>query len=82
MKLTCDQATTICDKSQYKEATFWEILKLNLHLFVCKKCGMYSNQNVIITKCIQKHKQALNKPTTCLCEKEKEQMETELKTKI
>ena len=30
MKINCDEATTICDKSQYKEAGFWEIIKLNI----------------------------------------------------
>lgn len=82
MKLTCDEATTICDKSQYKEASFWELIKLNIHLFLCKKCGLYSKQNVIITKCIKKHQTNLNKSNKRLCSQEKEQMEQELKTKI
>ncbi|MBI9040916.1 hypothetical protein [Lutibacter sp.] len=82
MKLTCNEATTICDKSQYKQASFWEIIKLNIHLILCKKCGLYSKQNGIITKCIEKHKTDLNKQKMCLCEQEKKQMEQELKTKI
>ena len=51
MKLTCDEATTICDKSQYKEASLWEIIKLNIHILLCKNCGLYSKQNSIMTKC-------------------------------
>lgn len=82
MKITCNQATTICDKSQYKEATFWEILKLRIHLLVCRKCGLYSKQNGLITKCLDKYKTNLNKQSKCLCDKEKAQMEHELKTKI
>ena len=43
--ITCDEATKICDKSQYKEASFKEILRLNWHFLQCKICKLYSNQN-------------------------------------
>jgi hypothetical protein len=82
MKLTCNEATTICDKSQYNEATFWEIIKLNIHLFLCKKCGLYTKQNSLITKCVDKHKTTITKSNQCLCEKEKEEMETAIKSKV
>ncbi len=73
MKLTCDQATTICDKSQYNEATFWEKIKLNLHLFLCKKCGMYAKQNSIMSKCYEKQSTTDCAKKHCLCEEEKKQ---------
>ncbi len=44
-KITCDEATTICDKSQYKEASFLEKLRLNWHFLQCKFCKLYSVQN-------------------------------------
>ena len=78
MKLTCDEATTICDKSQYGEASFWEKLKLTFHIIMCKNCGLYSKQNSVLTKCYQKQK-CKNK---CLCEEEKAAMEKEIKAKI
>ncbi len=53
--INCDEATAICDKNQYKEATFWEKVKLSFHLFICKKCGLYSKQNAIVTKACDKH---------------------------
>ena len=82
MKLTCDEATAICDKSQYKEASLWEKIKLNIHLFVCKKCGLYSKQNKVMSTCYQKLKaMELNKMPN-LNQEEKEFMERELKTKI
>jgi len=81
MKINCDEATTICDKSQYKEAGFWEIIKLNIHLFLCKKCGLYSKQNGVMTKCYEKYKNKNVAEKRCLCEKEKEQMEQELISK-
>lgn len=82
MKLTCDQATTICDKSQYKEASFWEIVKLSIHLFLCKKCGLYAKQNSVMTKCYKKQRVHENNHKKCLCDKEKEIMEQELNIKI
>jgi len=81
MKINCDEATTICDKSQYKEAGFWEIIKLNIHLFLCEKCGLYSKQNGVMTKCYEKYKNKNGAEKRCLCEKEKEQMEQELISK-
>ena len=78
MKLTCDEATTICDKSQYGEASLWDLIKLNLHIFMCKNCSLYSKQNSLMSKCYQKQKCKDN----CLCEEEKIAMEKEIKTKI
>ena len=58
--ISCDEATTICTKNQYKEASFWEKIKLNIHLLSCKICGLYSKQNTKLTKMCDKH---LQKPT-------------------
>jgi hypothetical protein len=82
MKLTCDEATLICDKNQYKEATFWEKIKLNLHVFLCKKCGLYSKQNSIMTTCYKKHKNNKTMYNDCLCEEEKKAMNKEFKAKL
>lgn len=79
MKLSCDEATTICDKSQYGNASFWEIVKLNWHLFLCKKCGAYTKQNVVMTKCYRKQSQLLKDKECCLSKDEKECMEKNLK---
>ena len=53
--ISCDEATAVCDKNQYKEASFLEKLKLSVHLFLCKKCGAYTKQNGIITKACNAH---------------------------
>jgi len=50
ISLTCDEATTICDKSQYGEAFFYEKVKLGFHMLFCKYCVVYSKQNKILTK--------------------------------
>jgi hypothetical protein len=82
MKLTCDEASAICDKSQYNEASLWEKIKLNFHLFLCKKCGLYAKQNKIMSTCLQKLKEAENPKTQHLNQEEITSMAKELKTKI
>ncbi len=53
--ISCDEATAICDKNQYGEASFWDKIKLNLHLLMCKHCRGYSKQNHLITKIVGKY---------------------------
>lgn len=48
-KISCDEATTICDKSQYGEASWKEIIKLKLHFLFCKLCRLYSKQNTFLS---------------------------------
>ena len=43
--ITCDEATMICDKSQYNEASFYEKIQLNIHFLKCKICRLYTKQN-------------------------------------
>ena len=82
MKLTCNEATTICDKSQYNEATLWEIIKLRLHLILCKKCGKYSKQNSFMSKCYETKRITECTKNKCLCDEEKKYMEQQLKEKL
>jgi len=46
----CEKANHVCDKSQYKEASLLEKIKLNLHLIFCKACRKYSSNNQKLTK--------------------------------
>lgn len=57
--ISCDEATTICNKNQYKEASFWELIQLNIHILRCKTCGLYTKQNGKLTKVCNQH---LKKP--------------------
>ncbi len=82
MKLTCDEATALCDKNQYNETTFWEKIKLNIHLFLCKKCGLYSKQNHVVTKCVEIHKDSKLIKEDFLSEEEKEHIKEELEMKM
>ncbi|RLJ62041.1 hypothetical protein CLV86_2438 [Lacinutrix venerupis] len=58
--LSCEEANHTCDKSQYKEATFLEKIKLNLHLIFCAACRKYSRNNAKLTKLVRKKPVKLN----------------------
>jgi len=55
LRLTCNEATTICDKNQYGEATFLEKLKLNIHFIYCRICLKYTKQNITLTNLYKGH---------------------------
>lgn len=79
-KITCDEATTICDKNQYGEATFTDKLKLQLHILTCKICSQYSKQNALLTK-IYKRKAKADQTETksrCMSNEEKEKLRKQL----
>jgi hypothetical protein len=50
IKLECQEANHICDKNQYKEATFREKVKLTFHLIYCRACRKYTARNIKLTK--------------------------------
>ena len=72
--ITCDQATTICDKSQYGEASFSEKMKLKLHILICEICRLYSAQNSTMTEIFKmKAKEVKQKKApSCLSSVDKE----------
>lgn len=53
--ISCDDATAICDKNQYGEASFSEKLRLTLHLIICKYCKKYSKQNNLMSRVFGKY---------------------------
>ncbi|HHC80175.1 MAG TPA: hypothetical protein ENK46_09860 [Flavobacteriia bacterium] len=79
--VSCEEATAICNKNQYKEASFWEKMKLQIHLFICKKCGLYSKQNATITKVCNRYLDSDDHPHT-LSEHDKEIMQHSIEEKI
>ncbi len=48
--LNCTDANHTCNKSQYNDASFWEKMKLSLHLLYCRACRKYSSNNAKLTK--------------------------------
>lgn len=67
----CDEAHHVCDKSQYKEASLWEKLKLYMHLVYCRACRTYSKNNKKLSNTMYKAK------IKCLDKKCKEAMKRE-----
>lgn len=53
--ISCNEAADICDRSQYKEATLWERVKLELHIFWCVKCNEYVKSNAVLSKLLKKY---------------------------
>lgn len=73
--ISCDKAAIICNKTQYGEASFTDILKLKFHLFICKTCSAFTKRNTQLTSlCAKAH-------LTGLSEQEKLKMKEELQNK-
>ncbi|MEM0518135.1 hypothetical protein [Aequorivita flava] len=70
--LKCNEAAQVCDKTQYKEASFLDKVMLKVHLLMCKLCRDYSKRNVALTKKIE----SANIKT--LSESEKQQIKNRL----
>ena len=66
--ISCDEASHNCDKLQYNEASFWEKIKLNIHLLYCQACRKYSSNNTKLSKIIQ------DSGVDCLELKDKQEM--------
>lgn len=74
--LKCDEANYVCDKSQYNEASFFEKVKLTIHLIYCKYCREYSSKNAKLTTCVEKSK------VECLDNSVKKEMKVNLKKEL
>lgn len=53
--INCDEATAICDKNQYGEASLSEKVRLTFHMLVCKYCKSYSSQNNLMSQIFGKY---------------------------
>ena len=52
--ITCQEAATICNKSQYREAGLKEQWQLWVHLIACRKCASFSRKNKELTSLCEK----------------------------
>ena len=76
MKIYREKAKRICTKSQYGEATWWELLQLNVYLFLWKECAVFSANNKKLTSlCEQANLKTLP-------ESDKEEMKEALKKQL
>ena len=69
--MPCSEANLVCDKSQYKESSFWEKVKLHVHLLYCKVCRDYTKTNSKFTSIIPRSK------VRCMDKKNKESLKNE-----
>lgn len=77
LMINCNEATSICDQSQYGEASFIDKIRLQIHLFLCKNCSLYSVQNKVMSNFFKTH---LNQTTHLhLSESEKMNLKDKIK---
>jgi hypothetical protein len=82
-KITCDEATTICDKSQYNESSIREKLALYIHFTHCKICRLYTKHNILLSVFIKGNKKPIcDKKQYVLTEKDKEKLKIALEKQI
>lgn len=74
--VSCDDANHVCDKTQYKEASLWEKIKLNIHLLYCRACREYTKNNQKLTKAI------IDSKVKCMDEASKEKMKETLEVEL
>ena len=82
LKITCDEATTICDKTQYKEASVWEMIKLNIHFLSCKICKLYTGQNNKMTTLFKMKSIDCKGQTHCMSDTDKDDLKKKLQETI
>lgn len=56
MKLSCAEAESVSTQAEYKEASLTDRLRLKLHLFFCKTCNDYYQNNRKLSTLLKKAK--------------------------
>ncbi|WP_068828835.1 hypothetical protein [Wenyingzhuangia fucanilytica] len=79
MKITCKEATTICSKAQYGEASFLEKIKLNFHFMYCKVCRVFSKQNSKLSTMCDMVKKQKELSKCCLSDEDKARLKQQIK---
>ena len=74
--MPCSEANHVCDKSQYKESSFWEKIKLNIHILYCKTCREYTKKNNKLTSIIS------NSKVTCMDRNDKENLKKDFEKSL
>lgn len=71
--MPCEKVNHVCDKAQYREASFLEKITLRLHIVYCKACRSYTKNNTKLTKILKRSN------LKCLDKDSKESMKKTLK---
>jgi len=76
MMISCEKAADICNKKQYKEASWWQVVKLRFHILICKTCNQFSTKNTQFTTLCDKANLQM------ISEEEKKTMKKELEKQL
>jgi len=76
MKISREKAKELCTKSQYGEATKWELLQLKVFLFLSKDLANFSAKNSKLTSLCE------NANMSVISEEEKKAMKEQLKKQL
>ncbi|NIJ44518.1 benzoyl-CoA reductase/2-hydroxyglutaryl-CoA dehydratase subunit BcrC/BadD/HgdB [Wenyingzhuangia heitensis] len=79
IKITCKEATAICTKAQYGEASLLDKIKLNLHFVYCKTCRLFSRQNSELSDICALAKKYQESHKCCLSAEDKERLKAQIK---
>jgi len=84
IKISCEEAATICTKTQYGESSLLDRIKLSLHLVYCKVCRLYSKQNTQLTDIcsLAKKQEELKNKTVALSDDFKNQLQENIKKSL
>lgn len=51
---SCSESVKCCDKAQYDEASFFEKMKIHIHIRFCKPCREYTRKNNKLSALVKK----------------------------
>lgn len=74
--ISCEEAAVICNKSQYREASLYEKIKLKFHMLFCASCALFSKKNKKLTSLCEKAN------LQCLSEDEKLALKKNIKEQL
>ncbi|MFK7832979.1 MAG: hypothetical protein AB8B52_06865 [Winogradskyella sp.] len=74
--ISCEEAKHLCDKSQYDEASAWEIIKLKIRLSYCRITQSYSSRNYKLSEALDKV------DINCLKTEERNKLEEQFKAEL
>lgn len=77
---SCEEAGLACDKSQYGELTFWEKIRLKIHMFYCDYCRGYAKRNQKLSSLFKRA--GVAQPMKQLGEESKELMKKEFEKEL
>lgn len=74
--LSCEEAFAICDKAQYKEASFWERVRLFFRFSYCRMTRRYVSRNTKLTETLK------NAKVNCLKTEERQALKAEFQRQL